>query len=118
MSDKKVWVVLGVDGRAIEILKNEKHAAQLQDVRVGYLHRSVATEQIRRQIYAQQLRACAHCGSPVTWYTMELHERLWRGRGGEISVSNSVGLCNTCHQKDPIAGHGKRAVQWSHHGNA
>jgi 5-methylcytosine-specific restriction endonuclease McrA len=109
----KVWVILGADGRAIEILKNEKHAAQQPaGTPTGYKDRALVTEQIRKQVFVRDGYACTHCGAPVSWYTGQMHERVWRGRGGEISVANSTTLCADCHQKDPVAGHGSRAVQW------
>lgn len=75
-----------------------------------------AKEIIRRLVFERDNYACTHCGAPVTWEKEgkgDMHERLWRGRGGNISVANSTTLCNGCHDKDPVAGHGKRAVQWS-----
>lgn len=107
-----VYVILGTDGRAIEILKNAKHAAQLSCT-TAYMLRKDATSQIREQVWVRDGRACTHCGAPVTRTSMELHERIWRGRGGEISVANSTTLCNNCHHNDPVAGHGKRKVQWT-----
>ena len=111
-----VHVVVGADGRAIEILKNEKHSAlaTLAGYTVGYMLRSLATEQIRLAVFKRDGYACTHCGAPVCIGTGHMHERLHRGRGGEISVNNSTTLCGGCHANNPVAGHGKRKVQWSH----
>lgn len=111
----RVWVILGADGRAIEILKNEKHACQQPaGVVTAFKDRGEATGQIRKQVFVRDKYACTHCGNPVTWYNGHMHERVWRGRGGEISVENSTTLCPDCHDKDPVAGHGTRMLRWSH----
>jgi cytochrome c553 len=42
-----------------------------------------------------------------------MHEKVWRGRGGQISIWNSVLLCHRCHEKDKVAGHGSRQPQFT-----
>lgn len=116
MSDKIIWVELHVETRLpVAILKNSKHASHVANT--AQMLRSVATGSIRQQVYERDGRACTHCGAPVTPDTMHMHERLWRGRGGEISLENSTTLCGYCHEHSEVAGHGKRRVQWSHNGN-
>lgn len=73
----------------------------------------IAVEIIRRAVFSRDNWCCTHCGDPFVWVTGHMHERLWRGRGGEISLDNSVSLCGMCHLTNPVAGHGERAVQWS-----
>lgn len=71
---------------------------------------------IRQAVFVRDDFQCTHCGAHLTWEKDnkgEMHEQLWRGRGGNISLVNSRLLCNTCHQNDPVAGHGDRKPQWS-----
>lgn len=41
------------------------------------------------------------CGEKVAWDDCRLHphEKLWRGRGGIISLENSIMVLNSCHEK-------------------
>lgn len=103
---RMVWAEFGENGLPIRIVKSAKHAV----LRVAYVLRSMAVKSIRHQIWIRDGKKCTHCGADVSWETMEMHERIWRGRGGEISVANGTTLCYDCHQNDPVAGHGKRRV--------
>jgi hypothetical protein len=40
-----------------------------------------------------------------------MHEKVPRGKGGQISLSNSIILCYACHFRNAGA-HGKRHPQW------
>lgn len=110
-----VWAEFESDGRAVRIFKTRKLAMLLMTpiVRVAHVLRSVAVTDIRLKIWHRDKKKCTHCGQDVSWGVMEMHERLWRGRGGEISVDNGTTLCYDCHQHDDVAGHGKRQVKWS-----
>lgn len=74
-----------------------------------------AVESIRLQVFERDNYKCTHCSAEVTWGKPgehgppkgEMHERVWRGNGGEISVENSTTLCYYCHHHTE-AGHGKR----------
>jgi hypothetical protein len=102
------WAQIGDDGKAVRIIK---HLAGGYG-RVECLALSTAVGEIRRKIWERDKRRCTHCGNTVTWQSMEMHERIWRGRGGEVSVENGVTLCAGCHINDPVAGHGNRKPQW------
>lgn len=54
-------------------------------------------ELIRRAIWERQEGICIRCPSLITWKTAHLHETKHRGRGGKISLENSVLLCFECH---------------------
>jgi 5-methylcytosine-specific restriction endonuclease McrA len=111
---KMVWAEIESDGKACRIFKNRK-AAYLFHVSltcVQFMLRATAVEEIRRKIWLRDKKRCTHCGNVVSWLIMQMHERLWRGRGGEISVENGTTLCADCHSDDPVAGHGKRKPQW------
>ncbi len=108
------WVEVGDDGRAIRIFKNLKAAAatSIYPNRIGSFLRSIAVSDIRRQIWERDKKRCTHCGAVVSWLVMQMHERLWRGKGGEVSVDNGTTLCADCHQNSETAGHGKRQVRF------
>lgn len=109
---KMCWAELGADGFAERIFKNAKQAV-LSGVTAAFILRAVAVTTIRRKIWLRDNKTCTHCGATVLWGVMNMHERCWRGRGGEISLENGTCLCYSCHIDDPVAGHGKRRVQWS-----
>jgi 5-methylcytosine-specific restriction endonuclease McrA len=108
------YVEIGQDGRAIRIFSNFKLACQAHSYpsRIAHMLRATAVEDIRRQVWERDNKRCTHCGTMVTWKSMNMHERIWRGRGGEISLENSVTLCTNCHHTDDVAGHGMRRPQW------
>jgi len=109
------YVEIGQDGRAIRIFRNFKLAcgALSYPSRIAHMLRATAVEDIRRQVWERDNKRCTHCGTMVRWHIMQLHERIWRGRGGEVSIDNSVTLCADCHQNSEVAGHGTRQVRWS-----
>ena len=102
------WAEIGDSGFAIRIFKNAKHIGSV--IRFQYMLRARAVEEIRRQVWERDNKRCTHCGTMVGWNIMQLHERIWRGRGGEVSIDNSVTLCADCHQNSEVAGHGLRKV--------
>jgi hypothetical protein len=107
------WTEIGDAGLPIRIFKNRMQAVEAGCPLGGaYMLRAAVVESIRRQVFERDKFKCTHCGCPVTWRSGEMHERKWRGRGGEISLENSTTLCYPCHQSDPVAGHGKRQPQW------
>lgn len=112
---RMVWAEVESDGLAVRIFKNRKMAFLLATpISVpAFILRSVAVGDIRRKIWKRDKQKCVHCGDIVPYGVFEMHERIWRGRGGEVSVENGVTLCSGCHQTDKVAGHGTRQVQWT-----
>jgi 5-methylcytosine-specific restriction endonuclease McrA len=108
------YVEIGQDGRAIRIFRNFKLAcgALSYPSRIAHMLRATAVEDIRRQVWERDNKRCTHCGNMVSFENMQMHERQWRGRGGEISIDNSTTLCSDCHQNSDVAGHGKRRVRF------
>lgn len=109
-----VWVEISSEnGLPIRIFKNQKMAsAHGRWDKVAYVLRSAAVAEIRRQIWERDKKHCTHCGSSVSWAMMNMHERVWRGKGGEVSTGNGTTLCADCHQNSEVAGHGKRKVRF------
>jgi len=108
-----VWVQIA-DDCVVCIFKNHKAAIVGCHLPVQ-IEKVTAVKQIRLAVFKRDNWTCTHCGATVTWNGPtkgELHERVWRGRGGNISLDNSTTLCYHCHQLDPVAGHGKRQIHW------
>jgi len=53
---------------------------------------------------------CEWCTAPISEQSMHMHEMVSRGNGGEISLSNGVGICYNCHFGP--AGHGDRTTRF------
>lgn len=62
-----------------------------------------AVAALRSQIFVRCQDHCELCGAFVTEngpdHKGDLHERVWRGDGGEISLENSIFVCRRCHNK-------------------
>ena len=90
-----VWVELGAGGLPIRILRNKK------DATTGFYRewpRRDAVSVIRHQIFLRSKGDCEFCASPITEQGGHLHEQVPRGKGGEISLANSIFICATCHR--------------------
>lgn len=114
MTPCMVWVAVA-DGKPVEIFDNQKQAVA-SGVTIVEMEYAAAVESIRLAIFVRDNYECTHCGDGVTWegdFKGDMHEQMWRGRGGHISVANGRTLCPKCHHNDPVAGHGNRSVQWS-----
>lgn len=92
---KEAFAELAADGNVIRIFRNSKDAlaAGIAGIRLAVVNRAEATTNVRAQIYRRDGGKCTHCGTDVLWDVFEMHERQWRGRGGEISLANSCVLC-------------------------
>jgi 5-methylcytosine-specific restriction endonuclease McrA len=72
------------------------------------LDRNTAVSEIRHHIFVRSGGECEHCGVPVTESSGHMHEKQHRGKGGEISIENSVFICAKCHQHQ----HKDRNPRW------
>ena len=95
------------DGRIIRILRTTAQAWRLPAERVQQLAKSEAVKAIREQVVARSNGECEDCGRRITPVTGEMHERVPRGKGGEVSLANCCFLCYYCHQ-GPNGEHGDR----------
>ena len=57
----------------------------------------MTTGEIRRAVYDRQRGECLDCGTFITFTQAHMHEKLARGKGGKISLDNSIILCSNCH---------------------
>lgn len=95
----KVFVETDGDRNPIRIFKNNRAAiaSGVPDLLLSIRERKEAVGYIRHQIYLRQAGQCATCPNTFTEAGMHMHEKHHRGRGGEISLANSEGLCYSCH---------------------
>jgi len=82
-------------GKPYTIFKLPKHVPL--DTEVILMEKADAVKSIRDDIWFRQNGECIRCGGEITKNSMHMHERVHRGRGGRVSLDNSVGLCYACH---------------------
>lgn len=103
------WVELDKDGRfPVRIFKSQK-AAMLCPNRIDYWDRALAVKLIRTALFVRSQGFCELCASVVTLKSGHMHERKFRGKGGEISLENSVFICARTHTLE----HKDRNPHWS-----
>lgn len=114
MSKYWVWVEAiqnPIDGSpiAVRIFRNHKQAQEVECY--VEMPRRLAISQIRDAIRTRQNSVCARCPNLIT-QSFHMHEKVSRGRGGEISLDNSEGLCADCHI-GPRGAHSNRLPQFT-----
>lgn len=67
----------------------------------------MTVKEIRRAVFKRQNRECLWCSKVLTWAQAHLHEIVLRGKGGKISLENSIILCYDCHFNN-LGAHGNR----------
>jgi hypothetical protein len=96
-----VQVEIGDNGQAIRIFKNARaiivHLRSHGLLSSAPMDRATAVSQIRHQIFERSKGDCELCSSPITEKTFHMHEKQHRGKGGEVSLENSVAVCASCH---------------------
>lgn len=58
-----------------------------------------AVHAIRHSLFVRSGGFCELCANPIIEKTAHMHEQVHRGKGGEISLDNSVFICATCHHR-------------------
>src|SRR4029077_5373772 len=84
----------------IRIFKSRLHSAGYHVGSVTQMDRSHAVSVIRHLVFMRSQGFCEGCAIPVTELTGHMHEQKHRGKGGEISMDNSVFICAKCHQTE------------------
>lgn len=107
------WVQL-IDGTPVRIFKNRKAALRCDGEVACAIHAEAVTA-IRKAVYKAFGGECRDCGAPLTYEQFEMHEQQWRGKGGEVSVWNSVVLCHNCHTVGKHSAHGSRLPRFGEH---
>lgn len=80
----------------VRIFKS-KSAASRAGIKIERVIYTYAVRDIRYQLWLRCKGECELCASPVTEQNGHMHEQKHRGKGGEISLANSVFICPTCH---------------------
>lgn len=78
-------------------------------VPIGQERYTLAVSVIRHQLWLRCKGFCEMCGDTVIEKSGHMHEVKHRGKGGEISLANSVFICPKCHDLQ----HGDRKPQWT-----
>jgi 5-methylcytosine-specific restriction endonuclease McrA len=118
---KYVFVEINDHGDPVRILKNCKATRHLPVESVREMTKAEAVGGIRLAVFERTKQEtgfpqCEWCGQYITWKTMEMHEKIFKGKRdengnyGEVSLDNCVGLCRPCHQ-GPNGAHADRKWQ-------
>lgn len=97
--------------KIVRIIKNKSDVWKLPPEKVQQVPKAYAVSEIRNQVFDRSHGHCDDCGRLVTKVTGEMHERVAKGKGGEVSLANCVFLCYGCHQQRPDSEHGNRRWQ-------
>lgn len=106
--NRLVWVRIDQWDRPVCILKNLYIGAEDSYHYCKQMPRSEAVQMIRQAVFKRSDGECERCGTTITWKTMQMHERVHKSQGGEVSLSNCWALCHGCHQGRPDSEHGDR----------
>lgn len=114
MNPKTVLVEINERGDAVRIFRNAK-AARLAPLETYIVEwpKALAVQNIRRQVYERNrgedgLSHCEWCSCALAWETGHMHETIFKSKGGEVSLENSIWLCPGCHLN---GAHGDRKWQ-------
>jgi 5-methylcytosine-specific restriction endonuclease McrA len=106
----KVYVELEWDGTILRVVKNAE-AWKIPPERLRHWPKADAIRTIRKQVFERAGYMCEFCGKNLTWEGGEMHEKLPKGKGGEVSMDNSVAVCHQCHTGRADSEHGNRRWQ-------
>lgn len=95
-----VWAEVNFGGYVERIVRGRKTVTDHPVCRILRVERALAVNSIRRQIVVRSDGECEICAAPVTESSGNMHEKVWRGKGGEISLANSIFICRTCHHRE------------------
>jgi hypothetical protein len=115
MPNKQVRVESGLNG-PVRIFR-DKQWLDFPPELVQIMDRAVAVKNIRLQVFERAFNVdiwnaeCERCGRGITWDTMEMHEQVPKGKGGEVALNNCEALCINCHTAGPDAAHADRRWQ-------
>ena len=114
---KIVKALRGENGRICRIFRNDKAWLSFSAEQICTTTKAEAVLDLREQVFELSknpltgLAECCKCGRSITWESMEMHEIVFRGRGGEQSLENCEALCRECHTGSQDSAHGNRRWQ-------
>lgn len=120
--EKKVRVLIGDNDLPVRIFRKDKEWTKIPLDKWIWMTKADAVGLIRLQVFERTggkvfegetvVRGkCEVCERYITWDSMEQHERIFKGKGGSVSLENCVALCHDCHQGRPDSAHGNRRWQ-------
>jgi 5-methylcytosine-specific restriction endonuclease McrA len=71
-------------------------------VPLGVIPRMVLVQSIRRLCWIRDRRRCHYCGVRLVFHKTTLDHRVPAGKGGELSVENSVCACADCNSRKGV----------------
>lgn len=95
-------------GVPIRILRKDLQWIGCPSSRLRMMTKAEAVKSIREQVFKRSGGECERCEKLITWFSMEMHEVIPKGRMGEVSLQNCKALCHRCHQGAPDSAHGNR----------
>lgn len=115
MKSKLVHVELGDSGLPCRIFRDRSWRNFPED-RIALISKAEAVKSIRDRVFVRAKNddgtaECERCGRYITWESFEMNEKIPKGSGGEVSLSNCEALCHDCHQGHPDSAHGNRRWQ-------
>lgn len=93
------WVEIW-QGKPVRIYKSKRLAivdSVANNIEIKELPYAEAVSVIRKQVVTRADGECEWCSKPIGKNMGHLHEVIFRSRGGEISLANSVFICPDCH---------------------
>jgi len=105
----QVWCEQNEAGHVTRILRDNHEVFRPSSVVFYTWERAEAVSSIRHQLFRRSKGYCELCGEIITEQGAQMHEQHHRGKGGEISMDNSVFICSTCHKR----AHADRNPHWS-----
>lgn len=104
----RCWVEFDEKG-PIRIFRNWRGVLAVGNYKdVREYPRKNAVAAIRQRVYELSGGFCKDCGGIIT-VNFHMHEEISRGKGGEISIENSIALCSRCHLEFE---HGNRRLRF------
>ena len=97
----KAWVAVDdVHSAPVEIFKSQSEAIRAfmaTGTHLVEMDRTRAVVHIRSKVYARAKGRCEKCNATLTPMTAHMDEKISRGEGGNISLTNCWLLCSMCH---------------------
>jgi 5-methylcytosine-specific restriction endonuclease McrA len=97
MKPKLVLVEVEENTNRILRIIRDKHEP-FRAMYVDIMRRNDAVAAIRHQLFIRSKGFCDTCSAVVTEGSGHMHEQKSRGKGGEISLENSIFICASCHK--------------------
>ena len=95
---KMVWVETDFSNNIIRIFRSRLASAGTRWCQIQKRDYADAVQAIRHALFIRSRGFCELCGDIVLEDSGHMHEQKPRGKGGEISLANSVFVCAKTHR--------------------